>query len=160
MSQRAPAVHTGPPFIEAFLAQTRLAPRTRAATRPDPDLSTSVVPSAGPAPAVTDTLQVRHIASLATCIHSGSPGWDEPADQDVAGSARAVRATIPAKMRASSAGQLSMGWWVGVQGNGRGLRECGYPFCHVCGEDRAVRLVQAKLTAPGSPLRVSSLRCC
>ncbi|HEV2239816.1 MAG TPA: hypothetical protein VGR98_02125 [Streptosporangiaceae bacterium] len=25
---------------------------------------------------------------------------------------------------------------VGVQGNGRGLRECGYPFCHVCGEDR------------------------
>ena len=22
---------------------------------------------------------------------------------------------------------------VGVQGNGRGLRECGYPFCHVCG---------------------------
>ena len=52
-----------------------------------------------------------HIASFGTSIRSGSPGWDEPADQDVAGSARAVRVTIPAKMRASSAGRLSMGWW-------------------------------------------------
>jgi hypothetical protein len=74
MSRRVPAVQYRSAFIEAFLTQTRLAPRTRAATRPDPDLSTSAVPSAGPAPAVTDTLQVRHIASLATCIRSGSPG--------------------------------------------------------------------------------------
>jgi len=36
MSQHAPAVQDRPAFIEAFLAQTRLAPWTRTATRPDP----------------------------------------------------------------------------------------------------------------------------
>ena len=73
MSQ-LPAIQYRAAPIEAFLAQTRLGPRTRTATRPDPDLSTSAVSSAGPAPAVTDTLQFRPIPSLATCIHSGSPG--------------------------------------------------------------------------------------
>ena len=74
MKNRLKRIQYRPALIEAFLAQTRLGPRTRTATRPDPDLSTSAVPSAGPAPAVTDTLPARPIASLATCIHSGSPG--------------------------------------------------------------------------------------
>ena len=47
------------------------------------------------------------IAEVPAC--AGSPGYDEPADQDVAGSACVVRATMPASMRASSAGRLSMG---------------------------------------------------
>jgi hypothetical protein len=55
MSQPPGHPAPGPPYIEAFLAKIRPA-GTRTATRPDPDLSTSVVPSAGPAPAVTDTL--------------------------------------------------------------------------------------------------------
>ncbi len=136
MSRRAPAVQYGArPSSRHSPPGPGSAPRTRTATRPDPDLSTSAVPSAGPAPAVTDTLQVRPIARLAACTTparrlgrtggSGRGRFCEGGSRDDSG-----------QDESQLGGAAEHRMMVGVQGNGRGLRECGYPFCHVCGEDR------------------------